>query len=40
VREFTVAPETLDRGSTGGMALSPDQKFIYVSDIMNNVVGS
>ena len=38
VREFTVAPETLDRGSTGGMALSPDQKFMYVSDIMNNVV--
>jgi hypothetical protein len=38
VREFTVAPETLDRGSTGGMALSPDQRFIYVSDIMNNVV--
>ncbi len=38
VREFTVAPETLDRGSTGGMALSPDQRLIYVSDIMNNVV--
>jgi sugar lactone lactonase YvrE len=38
VKEFTVAPETLDRGSTGGMALSPDQKFMYVSDIMNNVV--
>jgi hypothetical protein len=38
VREFTVAPETLDRGSTGGMALSPDQSLIYVSDIMNNVV--
>jgi len=38
VREYRVAPETLDRGSTGGMALSPDQKFIYVSDIMNNVV--
>jgi hypothetical protein len=38
LREFTVAPETLDRGSTGGMALSPDQRFIYVSDIMNNVV--
>jgi sugar lactone lactonase YvrE len=38
VREYTVAPETLDRGSTGGMALSPDQKYIYVSDIMNNVV--
>ncbi len=39
VREFTVAPETLDRGSTGGMALSPGgQRFMYVSDIMNNVV--
>jgi hypothetical protein len=38
VREFTVAPETLDRGSTGGMALSPDQRFLYVSDIMNNVI--
>jgi hypothetical protein len=38
VREFTVAPETLDRGSTGGMAFSPDQRFIYVSDIMNNVI--
>ena len=40
VREFTVAPETLDRGSTGGMALSPlpDQRYLYVSDIMNNVI--
>ena len=38
VREFWVAPETLDRGSTGGMAMSPDQRFIYVSDIMNNVI--
>jgi hypothetical protein len=38
VREFTVAPETLDRGSTGGMSFSPDQRFIYVSDIMNNVI--
>jgi hypothetical protein len=38
VKEFTVAPETLDRGSTGGMALSPDQRLIYVSDIMNNVI--
>jgi hypothetical protein len=38
IREFTIAPETLDRGSTGGMALSPDQRLIYVSDIMNNVV--
>ena len=40
VREFTVAPETLDGGSTGGMAFSPDQRFIYVSDIMNNGSGS
>jgi hypothetical protein len=40
VKEFTVAPETLDRGSTGGLAFSPppDQRFIYISDIMNNVV--
>jgi hypothetical protein len=40
VREFTVAPETLDRGSTGGMAFSPlpEQRYLYVSDIMNNVI--
>jgi hypothetical protein len=38
LREYTVAPETLDRGSTGGMAFSPDERFIYVSDIMNNVI--
>ena len=39
VREFTVASETLDRGSTGGLTFSrPDQTFIYISDIMNNVV--
>jgi hypothetical protein len=39
IREFTVAPETLDRGSTGGLTFSrPDQTFIYISDIMNNVV--
>jgi hypothetical protein len=40
VREFTVAPETLGRGSAGGMAFSPppDQRYMYVSDIMNNVV--
>jgi hypothetical protein len=38
VKEFFIAPQTLDRGSTGGMALSPDQKVMYVSDIMNNVV--
>jgi len=40
LREFTVAPETLDRGSTGGMAFSPlpEQRHMYVSDIMNNVI--
>jgi hypothetical protein len=40
VREFTVAPETLGRGSTGGIAFSPlpEQRYLYVSDIMNNVI--
>jgi hypothetical protein len=40
VKEFSVAPETLDRGSTGGLTFSPppEQRFIYISDIMNNVV--
>jgi hypothetical protein len=40
VKEFTVAAETLDRGSTGGLTFSPppEQRYIYVSDIMNNVV--
>lgn len=39
-REFVVAPETLGRGSTGGLAFSPlpDQSYIYIPDIMNNVV--
>ena len=39
-REFFVAPATLDRGSTGGIAFSPDlqQRYMFVSDIMNNVV--
>jgi hypothetical protein len=38
LNEYFVAPETLDRGSTGGLALSPDQNFLFVGDIMNNVV--
>ena len=40
IREFTVAPETLGRGSTGGMAFSPspEQSYMYISDIMNNVI--
>src|SRR5215510_3284111 len=34
-----VVPETLDRGSTGGLTFSrPEQTFIYISDIMKNVV--
>ena len=40
VKEFAVAPETLDRASTGGLTFSPppEQRFIYISDIMNNVI--
>ena len=39
-KEFFVAPQTLDRGSAGGQAFSadPQQRYIFVSDIMNNVV--
>lgn len=37
---FLVAPETRGRGSAGGLAPSkdPQQRYLYVSDIMNNVV--
>jgi hypothetical protein len=40
LKEYFIAPETLDRGSAGGMAFSadPGQRFLFVSDIMNNVV--
>jgi hypothetical protein len=38
LKEYFIAPETLDRGSTGGMAFSPDQRYLFVGDIMNNVV--
>ena len=38
LKEYFIVPETLDRGSTGGMAFSPDQRFLFVGDIMNNVV--
>jgi hypothetical protein len=40
LREFVIAPWTLDRGAAGGMAFSadPQQQFVFVSDIMNNVV--
>jgi hypothetical protein len=39
-REFFIAPWTLDRGSAGGMAFSPDpqQRYLFVSDIMNNII--
>jgi hypothetical protein len=38
IKEYFIAPETLDRGSTSEMAFSPDERFLYVGDIMNNVV--
>jgi hypothetical protein len=40
LNEHLIVPETLDRGSAGGMAFSanPEQRFLFVSDIMNNVV--
>jgi DNA-binding beta-propeller fold protein YncE len=38
LKEYFIHPEVLDRGSTGGMAFSPDQRYLYVGDIMNNVV--
>lgn len=40
LKEYLLAPNTLDRGSTGGLAFSPmpDQRHLFVSDIMNNVV--
>jgi hypothetical protein len=40
LKEHFIAPDTLDRGSTGGMAFSvdPAQRVLFVSDIMNNVV--
>lgn len=40
VKEFLVANQTLERGSAGSVNFSADsqQKYIFVSDIMNNVV--
>ena len=40
VKEFFVANQTLERGSVGSISFSPDaqQKYIFVADIMNNVV--
>ena len=40
VQEYFVAKKTLDRGSVGSISFSadPKQKYLFVSDIMNNVV--
>jgi hypothetical protein len=40
IKEFFVANNTLDKGSVGSIDFSPDpqQKYLFVSDIMNNVV--
>lgn len=40
VKEFFVATQTLDRGSVGSVGFSPapQQRYLFVSDIMNNVV--
>ncbi len=38
LREFTLAPQTGEGGSTGGVAFSPDrrQQFLFISDLTNN----
>jgi hypothetical protein len=40
LKEFFVANQTLERGSVGSVSFSadPQQKYIFVADIMNNVV--
>jgi hypothetical protein len=40
VDEFFVAPWTRDRGAAGSITFSspPDQRYVFVTDIMNNVV--
>jgi 6-phosphogluconolactonase (cycloisomerase 2 family) len=40
VNELVVANQTLERGSAGSVNFSPDreQRYIFVADIMNNVV--
>jgi len=40
VKEFTLATETGNRGSAGGVAFSPDpkQRFLFISDISNNTI--
>ena len=38
IKEFIVAPETGEGGSTGGVAFSQDaqQRFLIISDLTNN----
>jgi DNA-binding beta-propeller fold protein YncE len=38
VKEATLAPETLGRGSVSDIAASPDEDFLYVTDGMNERV--
>jgi len=40
LKEFVLAPSTGGGGSTGGVAFSPDpeQRFLYISDRMNNKI--
>ena len=40
LKEFVLAPLTGDRGSTGGVAFSPDakQQYLFISDIVNNTI--
>jgi hypothetical protein len=40
LKEFIVANETLERGSVGSVNFSPDpqQKYLFVADIMNSVI--
>jgi sugar lactone lactonase YvrE len=40
IKEFTVAAETRENGSTGGIAFSADkaQRYLYISDITNSCV--
>jgi hypothetical protein len=40
VKEFILAPNTGEGGSTGGVAFSPDkaQRFLYISDLTNNCI--
>jgi hypothetical protein len=40
IKEFIVAPDTGEGGSTGGVAFSADkeQRFLYISDLTNNKI--